>query len=80
MNGSFGSKKSSFPKTKIDFSMSGFSVVLNVVPVIVLSVVLSEVLTDVVLVVVVDDIVCNGVVVDSPTVVEVVEVTTLVVV
>ena len=37
-------------------------------------------LTDVVLVVVVDDAVCNGVVVDSPTVVEVVEVTTLVVV
>ena len=83
MNGSFGSKKSSFPKTKIDFSMSGFSVVLNVVPVIalfvVLSGVLSEVLTDVVLVVVLDDVVCNGVVVDSPTVVKIVVVTPVVV-
>ena len=81
MNGSFGSKKSSFPKTRIDFKMSGLSfvVVLNVVPVTVLSVVLSDMLTDVVLIVVVDDVVSNGVVVDPVTLVEAVVVTTVVV-
>jgi len=77
VNGSFGSKKSSFPKTKIDFPMSGLSfvVVLNVVPVIVLSVVLI----DVVLIVVLDVVVSNRVVEDPPTLVEVVVVNTVVV-
>ena len=52
---------------------------LNVVPVTVLSVVLSDVLTDVVFIVVVDDVVSNGVEVDSVTLVEAVVVTTVVV-
>ena len=61
--------------------MSGLSlvVVLNVVPVTVLSVVLSDMLTDVELIVVVDDVVSNGVVVDPVTLVEAVVVTTVVV-
>ena len=76
MNGSFCSKKSSFPKTRIDFKMSGLSfvVVLNVVPV----TVLSDMLTDVVLIVVVDDVVFNGVVVDPVALVEAVVVTMVV--
>ena len=65
--------------------MSGLSfvVALNVVPVsvlfVVLSNVLTDVLTDVVFIVVVDDVVSNGVVVDPVTLVEAVVVTTVVV-